>query len=159
MDFYWSDPTRQEWDNMLTTAEILQQGDPKQREMVVHWVRSFPFSFLSDRSYVIGRKEFELDGVLYGITKVIKYPHDAGRLVRTDNYWSMWSCAPCACPFGTGAAMLRACEAVSTVPWHILCSEGNATLAAHVPLLLYTAARDHTSCSVAECATRCQWLS
>jgi hypothetical protein len=103
MDFYWSDPERQRWDNLLTTAEVLETGDFAHREQVVHWVRSFPFSFLSDRSYVIGRKQYQIGDTLYGITKVVKYPFDSGRTVRTDNYWSMWSCAPCACPFGSGA--------------------------------------------------------
>ena len=108
MDFYWSDPRRQKWDNMLTKAEILENGEFSQREMVVHWVRSFPFSFLSDRDYVIGRREFQRGQVLYGITKVINYPqHDPGKLVQTDKYWSMWSCEPVSCPYNTGARCHR----------------------------------------------------
>jgi hypothetical protein len=103
MDFYLSDPARQQWDNLLTHAETLVDGDFEHREQVVHWVRSFPFAFLSDRSYTIGRRMFELDGILYGISKIIKFPgHDSGRTIRMDNYWSMWSCTPCPCPFGTG---------------------------------------------------------
>jgi START domain len=103
MDFYLSDPDRQRWDNMLTVAETIESGRFSEREQVVHWVRTFPFAFLSDRSYVIARRMFEVDGVLYGISKVVKHPQDdAGRTVRMDNYWSMWCCRPAPCPFGTG---------------------------------------------------------
>ena len=105
MDFYLNDPVRQQWDNLLTHAETLESGNFANREQVVHWVRSFPFAFLSDRSYTIARRMFERDGVLYGISKVINYPgHDSGRTVRMVNYWSMWSCEPCPCPYGTGAS-------------------------------------------------------
>jgi hypothetical protein len=103
MDFYLSDQARQGWDNLLTNAETILEGNFVRREQVVHWVRSFPFAFLSDRSYVIARRMFEQDGKLYGISKVIKFPgHDSGRTVRMDNYWSMWSCEAAPCPFGTG---------------------------------------------------------
>lgn len=111
MDFYLSDPVRQQWDNLLTHAETLEDGDFSNREQVVHWVRSFPFAFLSDRSYTIARRQFERDGVLYGISKVVSYPgHDSGRTIRMDNYWSMWSCTPTACPYGSGAPCSLCCR-------------------------------------------------
>eukprot|EP01025_Chloroclados_australasicus_P046134 TRINITY_DN50909_c0_g1_i1.p1 TRINITY_DN50909_c0_g1~~TRINITY_DN50909_c0_g1_i1.p1 ORF type:complete len:231 (+),score=29.04 TRINITY_DN50909_c0_g1_i1:30-695(+) len=79
MDFYLNDEERQNWDNLLTVAEELESGDFANREQVVHWLRSFPFAFLSDRDYVIARRKFEVDGVLYGISKVIRYPsHNPG---------------------------------------------------------------------------------
>jgi hypothetical protein len=103
MDFYLCDRARQGWDNLLTHAETIVEGDFMRRELVVHWIRSFPFAFLSDRSYVIARRMFDQNGKLYGISKVIKFPgHDPGRTVRMDNYWSMWSCEATSCPFGTG---------------------------------------------------------
>ena len=30
-------------------AQVLEEGDYAEREEVVRWVRSFPFSFLTDR--------------------------------------------------------------------------------------------------------------
>jgi hypothetical protein len=104
IDFYLADPIRQQWDTLLTTAETIVEGDFSKRQQVVHWVRSFPFAFLSDRDYIIARQCFERDGVLYGISKVVKFPsHDPGRTVRMDSFWSMWSCTSVPCPFGTGA--------------------------------------------------------
>jgi hypothetical protein len=110
MDFYLSDPDRQRWDNMLTVAETIESGRFSDREQVVHWVRTFPFAFLSDRSYIIARRMFEVDGALYGISKVIKHPQDElDRTVRMETYWSMWCCRSVPCPFGTGAHPASLC--------------------------------------------------
>lgn len=55
---------------MISDTEILETGPMEHRCQVVRWVRSFPFSFLSRREYVIGRRMFREAGCLYGITKV-----------------------------------------------------------------------------------------
>lgn len=104
MDFYLSDPARQQWDSMLALAETIQNGDFSKRQQVVHWRRSFPFAFLSDRDYVIARQMFQDGDTLYGISKVVKHPHhDTGGAVEMETCWSMWSCRPATCPFGSGA--------------------------------------------------------
>ena len=57
---------------MISEHETLENGDGRQRCQVVRWERTFPFSFLSKREYVIGRRMFRgPDGCLYGITKVL----------------------------------------------------------------------------------------
>lgn len=54
---------------MISHHETLEDGDVKHRCQVVRWVRSFPFSFLSDREYIIGRRVWRAeDGCLYGKT-------------------------------------------------------------------------------------------
>lgn len=108
MDFYLADPVRQQWDGLLTTAEVVQDGDFQHRQQLVHWVRSFPFAFLSDRDYIIARQMFTVGDKLYGISKVVKRDgHSAGNTVQMDQYWSMWSCKPVQCPFGSGEALPR----------------------------------------------------
>ena len=58
-------------DTMISEHEILENGSKQQRCQVVRWVRTFPFSFLSKREYIIGRRMWRSpDGCLYGITKV-----------------------------------------------------------------------------------------
>lgn len=107
MDFYLADPVRQQWDGLLTTAEVVQDGDFQQRQQLVHWVRSFPFAFLSDRDYTIARQMFTVGDTVYGISKVVKCEgHRVGNTVQMDQYWSMWSCKPVQCPFGTGVAFV-----------------------------------------------------
>jgi hypothetical protein len=49
---------------------ILEAGPAQQRALVVKWTRTFPFSFLSSREYVIARRLFRVGDTLYGITKV-----------------------------------------------------------------------------------------
>ena len=57
---------------MISEHEIVENGDGAERCQVVRWERTFPFSFLSKREYVIGRRLFRgPDGCLYGITKVL----------------------------------------------------------------------------------------
>lgn len=56
---------------MVYHHEVLEHGDFSKRQMVVRWLRRFPFAFLSDRDYCIARREFvEPDGSFYGISKV-----------------------------------------------------------------------------------------
>ena len=55
---------------MISETEVLENGPGKHRCQVVRWVRSFPFAFISKREYVIGRRMFQENGCLYGITKV-----------------------------------------------------------------------------------------
>jgi hypothetical protein len=79
-------------DQMVTEFEILESGDASQRCQVVRWIRSFPFSFISDREYIIGRRTFRRNGCIYGITKSIEHPRavrDSG-VVRMDVFYSMW---------------------------------------------------------------------
>jgi hypothetical protein len=62
-------------DAMISQHEILENGEGRRRCQVVRWERTFPFSFLSKREYVIGRRMFRgPDGCLYGITKVHSVP-------------------------------------------------------------------------------------
>lgn len=56
---------------MISETEVLENGDGKHRCQVVRWMRTFPFSFISKREYVIARRMWRGDdGALYGITKV-----------------------------------------------------------------------------------------
>ena len=58
-------------DSMISETEVLENGDGKHRCQVVRWMRTFPFSFISKREYVIARRMWRgADGALYGITKV-----------------------------------------------------------------------------------------
>ncbi len=62
-------------DTMISEHESLEVGDGRQRCQVVRWVRTFPFSFLSKREYIIGRRMWRgPDGCLFGITKVCHHP-------------------------------------------------------------------------------------
>jgi len=55
---------------MIIEHEVLEDGDFPQRQQVVRWIRRFPFSFISDREYVLARRLFKEGDTLYGITKV-----------------------------------------------------------------------------------------
>ncbi len=56
---------------MISETEVLENGEGKHRCQVVRWMRTFPFSFISRREYVIARRMWRGgDGALYGITKV-----------------------------------------------------------------------------------------
>lgn len=118
MDFYLSDSTRQKWDSMLAFTETIQTGELSKRQQVVHWRRSFPFAFLSDRDYVIARQMFEVKDTLYGISKVVPNPQgDTGGAVKMLTYWSMWSCKPVPCPFASGVtSCCRVVEFVMFLP-------------------------------------------
>ena len=73
-------------DAMISEHEIVENGDGAERCQVVRWERTFPFSFLSKREYIIGRRMFRgSDGCLYGITKVYLHPSAAlGPHICTD---------------------------------------------------------------------------
>lgn len=49
---------------------VVEGGPDAQRCLVVRWKRTFPFSFISSREYVIARRLFRAGDALYGITKV-----------------------------------------------------------------------------------------
>lgn len=60
---------------------------------VVRWVRSFPFAFLTDREYVLGRRVFRVNDSLYGITKSVEHPSaPINSIIRIQHYHSMWRC-------------------------------------------------------------------
>ena len=62
-------------DSMISETEVLENGDGKHRCQVVRWMRTFPFSFISKREYVIARRMWRgADGALYGITKARTSP-------------------------------------------------------------------------------------
>lgn len=62
-------------DGMITHHEVLENGSPADRCQVVHWIRSFPFAFISDREYVIARRQFrDANGCIYVMTKSVPHP-------------------------------------------------------------------------------------
>lgn len=77
---------------MISDYSIVESGASEQRCQVVHWLRTFPFSFISQREYVIGRRVWHQDGALYGIMKSIKHPQapPVSGIVRMDVFYSMW---------------------------------------------------------------------
>lgn len=92
MDFYLDDPSRHTWDTMISDYGIVESGPSDQRCQVVHWLRTFPFSFINQREYVIGRRVWHQNGALYGIMKSIKHPQapPVNGIVRMDVFYSMW---------------------------------------------------------------------
>lgn len=93
-DFFWDDEFRPKWDPMLSYFEILKDC-PQTGEMVVHWIKKFPF-FCSDREYIIDRRIWESAKAYYCVTKGIPYPNlpkrDKPR--RVDLYFSSWVIKP-----------------------------------------------------------------
>ena len=77
---------------MISDYSIVESGPSEQRCQVVHWLRTFPFSFISQREYVIGRRVWHQNGALYGIMKSIKHPQapPVSGIVRMDVFYSMW---------------------------------------------------------------------
>jgi hypothetical protein len=55
---------------MIVEHQVLEQGDFAQRQQVVRWLRRFPFSFITDREYILAKRLFRMGPCLYGITKV-----------------------------------------------------------------------------------------
>jgi hypothetical protein len=62
-------------DGMVYHHEVLEHGDFSKRQQVVRWIRRFPFSFLSDREYVIARREFTEGDCIYACSKVGELRH------------------------------------------------------------------------------------
>ncbi|CAK9167463.1 unnamed protein product [Ilex paraguariensis] len=89
-DFFWDDEFRLKWDDMLIHAETLEDC-PITGNMVVKWVRKFPF-FCSDREYIIGRRIWESGRMYYCVTKGVPCSsvprHNKPR--RVDLYYSSW---------------------------------------------------------------------
>jgi len=110
-DFYLDDERRCRWDSMLAHTEQLEAGSTRDRCEVVRWVRSFPFPFLTDREYVIGRRIFRKNGTIYTVSRGIEHAAAPVRrsMVRMDVFYSMWSCRDIVCPWGTEKP---ACEVV-----------------------------------------------
>ena len=57
---------------MLAHTEQLESGSVRDRCEVVRWIRHFPFPFLTDREYVIGRRIFRKDDIIYTVSRVPK---------------------------------------------------------------------------------------
>ena len=114
---------------MISEHEILENGNKQQRCQVVRWVRTFPFSFLSKREYIIGRRMWRSpDGCLYGITKVSIFSHRLpwqlvpflGRLCSMCTLVGRWpslqaldECTPCSGVMAGVWQSKPACHAVS----------------------------------------------
>lgn len=77
---------------MITDHSIVESGPSQERCQVVHWLRTFPFSFISQREYVIARRVWRQDGALYGIMKSVSHPQApaVSGIVRMDVFYSMW---------------------------------------------------------------------
>lgn len=111
MDMYMDDDNRPNWDTMIIHNEMLESGNSAQRQQVVRWIRRFPFSFISDREYIIAKRLFREKENLYGITKSIEHPRAPANsdVVRMDVFYSMWRSKTVPCPWNSGAP---ACETV-----------------------------------------------
>ncbi|KAK9817561.1 hypothetical protein WJX74_007751 [Apatococcus lobatus] len=113
MDFYLDDTWRPKWDTMISHHEVVENGPGDDRCQVVRWIRSFPFSFIKKREYIIARRVFrdEQKGCLYGITKAIEHPRAAHAegIIRMDTFHSMWRSRTIPDPNGSDRP---ACETV-----------------------------------------------
>ncbi|KAK9861282.1 hypothetical protein WJX84_001164 [Apatococcus fuscideae] len=113
MDFYLADDWRPRWDTMISHHEVVENGPGSDRCQVVRWIRSFPFSFIKKREYIIARRVFRdtQSGCLYGITKAIEHPRaaHASGIIRMDSFHSMWRSRTIPDPNGTDRP---ACETV-----------------------------------------------
>eukprot|EP00210_Caulerpa_lentillifera_P006093 g5821.t1 len=109
--FYLDDECRQQWDGLLAKCESIELGPKEHRCEVVRWIRSFPFPFLSDREYVISRRMYRRDEIIYTISKGIRHESvpETSSVVRMDVYYSMWSCRDIQCPWGSDQT---ACEVI-----------------------------------------------
>ncbi|KAL6754172.1 hypothetical protein V8C86DRAFT_2710480 [Haematococcus lacustris] len=103
MDMYLDDDNRPNWDTMIIQHSVLEQGDLSSRQQVVRWIRRFPFSFISDREYVIAKRVFKQAGALYGLTKAVEHPQapPPSEVVKMDVFYSMWRSRTVPCPWGT----------------------------------------------------------
>jgi len=111
MDFYLDDDCRTTWDGMISHHEILEQVSFSDRRQIVRWKRSFPFNFITDREYIIGRRVFREGDRLYGVTKATEHPMApvSDDIVRMEVFYSMWYTRTIPCPWGTDR---KACEVV-----------------------------------------------
>ena len=50
---------------MITECGIVESGPSEQRCQVVRWLRTFPFSFINQREYILARRLWRRDGCLY----------------------------------------------------------------------------------------------
>jgi hypothetical protein len=105
MDFYLDDEARMKWDSMITETQLLETAPGDARCQVVRWLRTFPFSFISQREYVIARRVFrEPDGSLIAITRGLvehpEAPREAGK-VRMEAFLSCWRSRTVPCPQGS----------------------------------------------------------
>jgi len=109
IDMLLDDDSRPEWDQMIIDHEVLEYGDHAQRQLVMRWTRRFPFSFISDREYIIAKQLFRRGQDLFGVTKSVEHPRAPtnGEVVRVDNFYSMWRSRTVPCPWGSGRP---ACE-------------------------------------------------
>ncbi|XP_038876163.1 uncharacterized protein LOC120068456 [Benincasa hispida] len=122
-DFFWDDEFRLKWDDMLISAQILEDCSTT-GTMTVHWVRKFPF-FCSDREYVIGRRIWESGQSYYCVTKGVpcsSIPRQ-NKPKRVDLYYSSWCIRAVESKKGNG--QLTACEVLlfhyedMGIPWEI----------------------------------------
>ncbi len=92
-------------DTMISHHEVVENGPGSDRCQVVRWIRSFPFSFIKKREYIIARRVFRdtQSGCLYGITKAIEHPRaaHASGIIRMDSFHSMWRSRTIPDPNGT----------------------------------------------------------
>jgi len=104
MDLYLDDCSRPTWDTMITHHEVLEHGDFSKRQQVVRWIRKFPFSFITDREYIIARRFYKQGENLYGITKAVDHPRAPANssVVRMDVFYSMWRSRNVPCPWSSG---------------------------------------------------------
>jgi hypothetical protein len=122
-DFYLDDRTRSVWDGMVVeqcaveaapaAASAAAGGAAAHRALVVRWLRSFPFSFISDREYVIARRVWAdpgRAGAFYTATRALPdhpaVPRRPG-VVRMETFYSVWRCRDIPHPGGGPAP---ACE-------------------------------------------------
>uniref|UniRef100_A0A7S3QP56 START domain-containing protein n=1 Tax=Dunaliella tertiolecta TaxID=3047 RepID=A0A7S3QP56_DUNTE len=110
IDLFFDDDYRPNWDTMIIEHEVLEDGDFNQRQQVVRWIRRFPFSFISDREYVLGRRLFREGNTLYGITKAVDHPRGRknSNVVKMDVFYSMWGAQTVPCPWGSGKPACKA---------------------------------------------------
>ncbi|KAF5734947.1 hypothetical protein HS088_TW15G00445 [Tripterygium wilfordii] len=121
-DFFWDDEFRLKWDDMIVSAETLEEC-PATGNMVVRWVRKFPF-FCSDREYIIGRRIWESGHLYYCVTKGVPcstVPR-SNKPRRVDLYYSSWCIRAVESKRGNGQL---ACEVLlfhhedMGIPWEI----------------------------------------
>lgn len=131
---------------MISEHELLENGDKEKRCQVVRWVRTFPFSFLSKREYIIGRRMWRsADGCLYGITKVSSPP----QVSAPHNILGRCACLCHVPPVmgGVFVCMHAPGDGGKTTFWQCVCVLLAAKCFCKVPLQVdegYTSCADHS---------------